>query len=182
MLALTIQVDATRAALIESGTGERFYAPDYRAGLENPRLYQWTETGYACVSGDAARAWFLDGIFAARMGQGLGPQTLAVVQKAGETTLLDRDAVTYDVVSKLSEALNILSGLDHAPLRAQVDMTADFDLSGTLTLDAETLAMLRFDGAYVDRHAQRESRLTFTVTQWGSAQSIGALPALPDCS
>jgi hypothetical protein len=101
-----------------------------------------------------------------------GIHLLSVANEVGDETLAGRAATHYELVSKLPEALEILTKLDSQDLQAKIAEAGTFDLSGDLYVDQQTDAILRFDSVYVQMDKQRRMEFTFAITQWGGMPDI----------
>jgi hypothetical protein len=187
-LTLSAQVDGDSDArlVITAGDQTREYLVlGYDPDAKQPRIYRVVDGNYSCatdrddiVSGDLALLENgLQGVFDIFGVEAVGIRTLAVVEKTDEDgiTVAGREAIQYNVVSKVDDALSIVAEFDNQELQAALDEAGQFELSGDLYLDDETLALLRFSSSYVDRATQRRHDFAFEVTQWGDVADL-ALP------
>lgn len=178
--ALQIDVDSNARALIEiaeNGQQRTYFVENYRSSADAPAIYQIDAGRYTCaVDNDTARL-FAHGpasLFDAYAITATGMQTLSIVEKAkdGDSTITGRDASRYDLVSRVPDALIILSRLNNPELQAEVDAAGQFELTGALYLDKDTAALLRFDSTYAD--SQQRTAFSFELTQWGGVSDVHA--------
>jgi hypothetical protein len=177
---LQISVDAVAHALAEiteNNQKRAYFVEDYRSSADVPAIYQIDAGRYTCAAGDDIARLFVHGpasLFEAYAITATGVQTLSVAEKDenGERTIAGRDTSRYDLVSRVPNALKILSRLDNPELQAEVDAAGSFELTGALYLDKDSAALLRFDSTYTD--GQQQTAFSFEITQWGAVPDIRA--------
>lgn len=180
-LAVKIRADAGDEALItltEPGAdaAQTYYVSAWGDSETPPNVYRLADSRYACANADAD---FLRGGLSAALQHfaagALGPELLAVRALEGdEVTLLEREATRYALEARRADAVAVLRELDNADLAARVEAAGSTDLSGTITLDDETGALLAAESAASTPGGAGEVRLSFAVTQWDAPDDIPA--------
>jgi hypothetical protein len=175
---LQISVDAAAHALVEIAENDQprtYFVDNFRSSADAPAIYQIDAGRYTCATGDDSARLLAHGpagLFEAYAITATGVQTLSVVEKDenADSTIAGRDATRYDLVSRVPDALKILSRLDNPDLQAEVDAAGSFELSGALYLDKDSAALLHFDSTYTD--GQQQTAFSFEITQWGTVPDI----------
>ncbi|MBI5958882.1 MAG: hypothetical protein HY866_09120 [Chloroflexi bacterium] len=177
---IEVQVDADGDMLLlvdEAGT-KRQYFIEHSADSSTPtRVYRIEDGRYVCVKSDEEGSTFdsgLDGIFEQYAGLAVGAQFLSVAKETGADKVAGREVTEYELESKVPEALKILEKIDSAELKQKIDESGEFALSGGLSLDKKTGALMQFISTYDDLDDQRRTELSFEITQWGSVPDIPA--------
>jgi len=178
-LAVEIQADADDEMLLTltrpgAESAETYYLTAQRDAGMSADVYRLADGRYACAN---AEADFLRGGLGATMQHltvsALGPELLAVRAMEGdEVTQLDRAATRYALEARRADAVRILRELENADLAARVQTAGKYDLSGTITLDDATGALLTADAVTTAPGDGGEARLSFAVTQWDAAEDI----------
>ena len=183
-ISLDVQVDDNtnaRITITESDQTRTYLVLGYDIDAEQTHIYRAEDDGYMCVSGaedDGEDFNLIQGgihkVFDIYGIEAIGMQTLAIVDRTDneDATIVDRKAIEYDLVSKVEDALDIAAKFDNSDLRAALDEAGQFELSGDLYLDDETLALLRVTSFYTDLTTQHAYNLTFEITQWGAITDI----------
>jgi hypothetical protein len=177
---MVVRVDAHDHAtiqLVENDQTRTYFVEDYRTSLEGSPVYQIKNGRYICVQDDEAERLFRNGpgsAFEAYAITATGVQWLSVAQENddGDETIAGRDASRYDLESRVPDAQKILERFDNKELQARVDAAGAFELTGTLYLDQETLALVRFESIYDDTAHHRRTEFLFEITEWGSTPDI----------
>lgn len=185
-LTLTVVVDRdnnARLQLVGSEAAGDYLILGYELEAAARPTYQITDDGYTCLTGDQIPGILrtgIDSIFATYAIQAVGMQVLSVVERTDdEVTIADRTAIHYELDSRLDEAAHILSQLENDALRDAVEAAGQFDMTGNLYLDEDTLALLGFDMRYEQLDTQQRLDFSFMITQWDDVPAH-AVPAESD--
>lgn len=188
---IIIQVDAAGIAQItieQDGQTQQIMAfPQDSDDGDDPTflIVEHSGEGYTCAD-EAATALFVNGpqsLFDAAGFKRAAQATLSVVEKDGDSTIIDREATHYLFESRLEDALDILGDTENDSLREQVEQADHMTLEGTLDLDKDTLVPLYFEGTTRDSSAQTWATLVYEITQWGDIPTFDrpADDSLPVC-
>ncbi len=179
---LVVEVDEANNARINLTDGDqtrRYIVLGYETGAEHPLVYRVEDGGYVCVTEGNHSDYDLirGGVYSVFDAYGIdviGMQTLAVVDRTDNEDALvaGRKAIEYDLISKVEDAAKIVAELDNGDLQAALNTAGQFELSGDLYLDDETLALLRVTSLYTDLSSQQRYTLGFEVIQWGGIADI----------
>jgi hypothetical protein len=177
---MVIRVDVHDHAtiqLIENDQTSMYFVENYRISSEDSPVYQIRDGRYSCVQGGAVERLFRHGpggAFDEYAITATGVQWLSVAQKNddGDESIAGRDAIRFDLESRVPDAQKILERFDNKELQARVDAAGLFELTGTLYLDQKTLALLRFESLYNDTGHHRRTEFSFEITEWGNMPDI----------
>jgi hypothetical protein len=178
-LMLEIQSDTAGNALITVTEGDQiitYFVQGYRSPSATTQVNPLENELTACFS-NSAQATLLQGglhsVFEQYALRAAGAQLLSVAQdKDEDTRIADRDATHYELESKVSDALKILEKIDNQELRQKIEQTGQFGLSGSLDIDQDTGALLRFESVYDTVDEQRRTEFSFEITQWGKLSNF----------
>ncbi len=185
-LTLTLTVDRdhhARLQLVGSESAGNYLILGYEPEATERHIYQITDDGYTCLTDDQIPDILqagVDSIFATYAIQAVGMQVLSVVERTDDdVTIAERTAIHYELASRLDEAAHILSQLENVALRDAVEAAGQFDMTGNLYLDEDTLALVGFDMRYEQLETQQRLDFSFMITQWDDVPAL-AIPAESD--
>ncbi|MBN1679653.1 MAG: hypothetical protein JW966_05130 [Anaerolineae bacterium] len=176
-----LQVDGDGDMLADVSDGEQQAAQYYVEAGTAPdverRVYRVETGGFHCLTTDDPQHVLLSGgltgLFEAGRVTATGIQLLVVADKNDDDSpVLDRDATHYDLVSRVPDALDVLAKTDNDELKAAVRAVDQFDLSGEITLDDETGALLRYDSSYAEVESGHLTVFRFEITRWSIDDTI----------
>jgi hypothetical protein len=176
---LEIQSDPAGNALITVTEGEQvitYFVEGYRSPSATTQVNPLENELTACFD-NREQATLLQGglhsVFDQYALRAAGAQLLSVAQdKDKDTRIADRDATHYELESKVSDALKILEKIDNQELRQKIEQAGQFGLSGSLDIDQDTGALLRFESVYDTVDEQRRTEFSFEITQWGKLSNF----------
>lgn len=178
-LMISIEVDGAHHARIQIIGGETagdYLILDYHPDADANQVYRIADNGYMCLSGDDVPRVFqsgINGLFDTVAAQARGIQTLSVVDRTDdELSIAGRASIHYALESRLDEAVLILNRLENEALQPAVQSAGQFELTGNLYLDEETLALLVFDSTYHQIETQQQISFDFEITQWDDIPTI----------
>jgi hypothetical protein len=171
-----IQVDAdddVRITEVDNDTVITVVTVDGQSYLE--------ENGsYSCLNdqqGETVFARNLDDAFASYGALAAGVQAISIAEEDGTETINGRNTTRYRLVSKLEEAIEILSEFPSDELRESIEDVPEFYVDGALFIDQETSALMRFNATYADLEENEGTQFTFEVTQLGNQPDISIDPS-----
>jgi hypothetical protein len=171
-----IQVDAdddVRITEVDNDTVITVVTVDGQSYLE--------ENGsYSCLNdqqGETVFARNLDDAFASYGALAAGVQAISIAEEDGTETINGRNTTRYRLVSKLEEALEIMSEFPSDELRESIEDVPEFYVDGALFIDQETSALMRFNATYADLEENEGTQFTFEVTQLGNQPDISIDPS-----
>jgi hypothetical protein len=173
-MTIRLHVDGQRNALVQitEGTTLTNYFIQTDRGTDTA-LYEIDRNEYRCVSaGDHVLRNSVDSLFEDAAIAATGLRLLSVVEKTDDVEVLGRDATDYQLVSKVPDALDIVTEFDNADLQTRLDATGPFDLSGSLIIDDKTGALLYFESTYTVSEPHETIYLSFEITQWDGIPDI----------
>jgi len=164
-----------RAEVSAVGPAETYFVAGDPASPDAAAVYRLDGDEAACATeGEAvpllrAGLW---GLFGGEGPEAAGLQRLAVATDAGEASVAGRAGTEYRLEPRIEQALAVVRAFDDPELAARLEDAGRFELSGSLVLDAETDALLRFDSDYRQVDAGRRVVTAFEVTQWGDVPDV----------
>lgn len=173
---INLQADTENDILVDvvrpSGT-TTYFVENSSSG--NTRVYQVADGRYSCASdteeGQQVQKG-IEGLFDEYALAATGVQLLSVAKESGEVTVADRSATHYVLESRIPKAKEILDKFDNAELRKRLEEAGNFTITGSIDIDKDTDAMLRFASDYQNPDQQRRMTFNFEVTQWGGVNDI----------
>jgi hypothetical protein len=179
-MVIDIQVDTeghTVFLVTQKGTTREYFLEPQTDDSTAVRLYRVQGEDYTCVkpgADDFVTEAGLEGLFELTAGGESGARFLSVVEESGSGVVAGRDVTQYDLKSKVPEALEILEKIDNAELKQKIEETGEFALTGSLSLDEKTGALVAFTSTYDDLNHRIRTEFVFEVTQWGGVSDIPA--------
>jgi hypothetical protein len=149
----------------------------------NSQLYLIEDGKYRCVQegSDEGGVFGTDAaeVFAQYSGLALGLQTMSVAEEDGTETINNIATKRYKLISKLEEAVEILSEFPSDDLQKELDELPEFEVEGTLYIDAATEAVIKFDASYANLDENKGNQFVFEITELGG-QPDYTMPAEAD--
>ena len=174
----SIQTDADDdAAITVIRNDERRDFVVINRGENNVDTYRVTGEGnYECLQSgqteDDLFATGLDEAFAQYSALAVGVQAISVAEEDGKETINNFSTTRYKLVSKLQEALDILSEFPSEELRQEIADVPEFYINGSLNIDDATKALVGFNAAYADLEKKEGNTFAFEVTELGNQPDI----------
>jgi len=173
---INLQADTENDILVDvvkpSGT-KTYFVENSSSG--DTQVYEVTNGRYSCASeseeGQQVQ-WGIEGLFDEYALAATGVQLLSVAKESGEVTVAGREATHYVLESRIPKAKEILEKFDNAELRKRLEEAGNFTITGSIDIDKDTEAMLRFASDYQNPDQQRRMTFNFEITQWGGVSDI----------
>jgi len=162
----------SRVSVVENDQREEYVI--INRGQNRTETYRVNDGKYDCVIGteDAFLAATVTGTFAQYSALAVGIQAISVAEEEGSASVGSFSTTKYRLVSKLPEALEILSNLPAADLQAQIAEVPEFYIDGALYIDDASKALVRFEAAYADLEKNQGNQFSFEVTELGNQADI----------
>lgn len=181
------QVDGEGQAWAEAragGTAETYFVAGDPASPDPAAVYRLDGDEAVCATEGEAVSLLragLRGLFGGEGPEAAGLQRLAVATEAGEASVAGRAGNAYRLEPRIEQALAVVREFDDPELATRLEDAGRFKLAGSLVLDAETGALLRFEGDHTRVDAGRRAVTTFEVTQWGDVPDVPTPPIAVPC-
>jgi len=173
---INLQADTENDILVDvvkpSGT-KTYFVENSSSG--DTQVYEVTNGRYSCASeseeGQQVQRG-IEGLFDEYALAATGVQLLSVAKESGEVPVAGREATHYVLESRIPKAKEILEKFDNAELRKRLEEAGNFTITGSIDIDKDTEAMLRFASDYQNPDQQRRMTFNFEITQWGGVSDI----------
>lgn len=156
----------------------------YLLPAESAQVYRLDAQGAACLLDSQAAVSLRAGLrgLLERAGfEQVSAQALAVLTAPQDAQVAGRTATRYELRARLPDAVALLEAYgDHnAPQTRAVSQTVT--LSGSMTRDDETGALLELEVSANDAQTGALTALQFAVTQWGAVPDIPRPDTITPC-
>lgn len=185
-LTATLIADGAGNLLVEVSAADRPAVYLVAADAEGAASVYALE-GDRAVCADRVSVWGLDrglgGLLehfgvASASAASLAVARAADADAAEQLHVAGRRADRYPIAARLPDALDILARTEQDALRQRVAQAGAQHLAGTLILDHDTGALLSFNGT-VTQAGQRQTTITFAVTEWDAPHVDPRLETMP---
>jgi hypothetical protein len=175
-IVVEVDSDGNASVTVSEADAETHYMLEQRPDDSPYNIYRREADDYFCETAGPAHRWFQQGIESLLIDMGLvdlGIQGLVVLEKDDvEVEIAGRDAIRYQLESRVPEALLILNDLEDTDNIIQPPLPENLTLSGQLYLDKNTLALVQLDMDYRLQPGDAPSEISFAVTQWGNSELV----------